>query len=62
MYIVFDSEKEFGEMSILTITTRCNIYMCIVFYKKVGPHIAFHQPRESVKQEINEETRMQMNA
>lgn len=36
--------------------------MCIVFYKKVGPHIAFHQPRESVKQEINEETRMQMNA
>lgn len=29
--------------------------MCIVFYKKIGPHTAFHQHRKSIKQEMSEE-------
>lgn len=28
---------------------KCNIYICIVFYKKIGPHTAFHQHRKSIK-------------
>lgn len=28
---------------------QCNIYICIVFYKKFGPHTAFHQYRKSIK-------------